>query len=71
MFSRLVWWSETHLRVLSFSHACAELLASAFESLWEVVEFLEDKEKSNKISFYSGNEDRMRNYRSVSFNFIL
>lgn len=47
------------------------LLASAFESLWEVKEFLEDKEKSNKISFYSGNEDRMRNYRSVSFNFIL
>lgn len=28
----------------------AELLASAFESLWEVEEFLKDKEKSNKVS---------------------
>lgn len=37
MFSKSVWYSRTHLRILCFSQACAtELLASGLESLWEV-----------------------------------
>jgi len=67
MFSRSV-CSETHLRVLCFSQACAaELLASALESLWDVKEFLEDKTKANIMPlFHSGNKEGTRNYRSVS-----